>query len=81
MATQRATCVWHHTLAPCQIWQDILLSNQNIGLLQELLQYTMHQHLPDSAESLEDWATLESDLPQGGPLPSVENGSPLVSPR
>lgn len=49
--------------------------------VQELLQYTMHQHLPDPVEGLDEWATLESALPEGGPIPSVENGSPLISPR
>jgi len=52
--------------------------------VQELLQYTMHQHLgeaePMQAEHTDefgDWASLDSALPGGGTLPSSENGSPL----
>ena len=50
---------------------------------QELLQYTMQQHL-DTAEPMQnegtddfaDWASLESALPDGTALPSSQNGSP-----
>lgn len=52
-------------------------------LLQELLQYTMHQHLgetePVQAEASEDlgeWAAVDTSLSEGGAVGSSQNGSP-----
>ncbi|KAL0040791.1 hypothetical protein WJX79_005578 [Trebouxia sp. C0005] len=63
--------------------ENARLARENTGL-QELLQYTMHQHLgeaePMQAEHTDefgDWASLDNALPDGGTLPSSENGSPL----
>lgn len=56
-------------------------------IVQELLQYTMHQRLdevePMQAEhnnEFDDWAALESALPDGQSIPSSENGSPFKAP-
>ena len=52
-------------------------------LMQELLQYTMHQHLgetePVQAEASEDlgeWAAHDTSLSEGGTVGSSQNGSP-----
>lgn len=53
-----------------------------MALMQELLQYTMHQHLgetePVQAEASEDlgeWAAVDTSL-SGGAVGSSQNGSP-----
>ncbi|KAL3147664.1 hypothetical protein ABBQ32_002417 [Trebouxia sp. C0010 RCD-2024] len=63
--------------------ENARLARENTGL-QELLQYTMDQHLreaepvqAEASEDLEEWAALATSSPQGAASLSPQKGSPV----